>query len=328
MALPRGAVGCPRLSRDGEKGRQGGPWEHVGNTEKSVDMSKKIRMSSKGHLWSVLLLPAVVCGCILPLFAADIGECLFAVGEVNTDGIRVDGTRDSGYTETASFALDTHTEGVDTGTCARGAMAWSEDCLFLFVAVSDETPGAGDAVTLYLDAGNRGTGDTECFTVFSDGSTVYRRRQNGTALYGRDADPYFDGCVARKTETGYTVEATFRPGSCKPAPGEAIGLYIEVRDAALAEDTDASIAGPPITEEGAPSPVSVYGLSSSLGARGWEAGLYDYVVLAKATQAAPPHQGDPGLTEDVSTPNDGLGLIAAGAAAAVALGIALLRKKD
>ncbi len=148
----------------------------------------------------------------------------------------IDGERDELYNSSKMVeTLNCILRPTDGSEAANGKfeLLWDDEYLYAFVEVTDSVlnrmsaqPHEQDSIEIFVDENNQKTSTYE-----DSGDMQYRVNfQNWVTFNGKDSKYEFES-VSIETETGYIVEARWKPQTIKLEDGITLGMDFQVNDA-------------------------------------------------------------------------------------------------
>ena len=276
---------------------------------------------------------AILAGVILSSLAASVSASYDAakVADVpkvpSADLITIDGKMDDAvWADAVKVELNQFNTGEDNGTHGTAYMLWGDNTWYLFYDVSDaeivppaedmqqNSPWNTDSVEMFFDFGNEHADLVQQFRVDAAGWLSYYTEGGADSIYGPDAGQFFGDYAVTMDAAGYNVEVAVNLEKWGLKEGDAIGLQLQINDMTAANETGTT---------------AVYNMAQSLGAKSWDADLYDYVVLG-APLEVPEEPVEDAPVEDAPAESAPVtadaGIVAAAAVMAIAAGVVLSKK--
>ena len=278
------------------------------------------------------LFSVILAGVILSSLAASVSASYDAakVADVpkvpSADLITIDGEmNDAVWADAVKVEINQFNGGTENDTHGTAYMLWGDNTLYLFYDVTDpeivppaedlqqNSPWNTDSVEMFFDFGNEHADLVQQFRVDCSGWLSYKP-EGGATSYGPDAGKYFGDYAVKMDKDGYNVEVAVNLSEWGLAEGDAIGLQLQINDMTAANETGTT---------------AVYNMAQSLGAKSWDADLYDYVVLG-APLEVPEEPVEDAPVEDAPAESAPVtadaGIVAAAAVMAIAAGVVLSKK--
>ena len=166
---------------------------------------------------------------------------------------------------------------------------------------------------MFFDFVNEHADLVQQFRVDCSGWLSYKP-EGGATSYGPDAGKYFGDYAVKMDKDGYNVEVAVNLSEWGLAEGDAIGLQLQINDMTAANPSGTT---------------AVYNMAQSLGAKSWDADLYDYIKLGAELVIEEPVVDEPAVDApaDTTAPvTADAGIVAAAAVMAIAAGVVLSKK--
>ena len=278
------------------------------------------------------LFSVILAGVILSSLAASVSAAADAakVADVpkvpSNDLITIDGKMDDQvWADAVKVEINQYNTGDENGATATAYMLWGEGTWYIFYdvtdadiivpdqAMQDSQPWNTDSVEMFFDFGNEHADLVQQFRVDVEGWLSYYTEGGADSCYGPEAGQYFGDYAVTMDAAGYNVEVAVNLEKWGLKEGDAIGMQLQVNNC---------------TQDSPTATASVFNMEQSLGAKSWDADLYDYVVLGGALEVPE----EPAADETVDAPattaptTADAGIVAAAAVMAVAAGVVLSKK--
>ena len=229
-----------------------------------------------------------------------LGTSIGDVPYIKPDRIVIDGQYSSVWDNALKVEIDQFNNGDETcGTGATAHMYWTEGKWYLFVDVKDNDvaapdpimqenePWRTDSVEMFFDFGHEHSDLVKQFRIDCSGYPSYYEEHGINYAYGEAAKDYFDEYKVLQDEDGYNIEMVIDLSKWGLAPGDEIGIQLQLNDTTTAHPTEWR---------------SCWNMHQSMGAGSWDAPFYDYVTLkAKPVEEVKPVEIP--VTEDKDTPS-------------------------
>ena len=281
------------------------------------------------------LFSVILAGVILSSLAASVSAAADAakVADVpkvpSNDLITIDGKMDDQvWADAVKVEINQYNTGDENGATATAYRLWGEGTWYIFYDVTDSDivvpdqdmqdsqPWNTDSVEMFFDFGNEHADLVQQFRVDVEGWLSYYTEGGADSCYGPDAGQYFGDYAVTMDAAGYNVEVAVNLEKWGLKEGDAIGMQLQVNNT---------------TQDSPTATASVFNMAQSLGAKSWDADLYDYVVLGGALEV-PEEPADEAPAEDGAAAGTtapvtaDAGIVAAAAVMAVAAGVVLSKK--
>ena len=278
-------------------------------------------------LFSVILAGVILSSLAASVSASYDGAKVADVPKVpSADLIKIDGNMDDAvWADAVKVEINQFNVGEENDTHGTAYMLWGDNTWYLFYDVYDaeivpptedaqnNTPWTTDSVEMFFDFGNEHADLVQQFRVDTTGWLSYYTEGGADSIYGPDAGQFFGDYAVTMDKDGYNVEVAVNLEMWGLKEGDAIGMQLQINDCTTDSPTACA---------------NVFNMEQSLGAKSWDADLYDYVVLGAALEVPE----EPADEEVVDAPADpapstaDAGIVAAAAVMAVAAGVVLSKK--
>lgn len=278
------------------------------------------------------LFSVILAGVILSSLAASVSAAADAakVADVpkvpSNDLIVIDGEmNDQVWADAVKVEINQLNMGSEDGAQGTAYMLWGDNTWYIFYDVKDAdivppsenmqqtSPWSTDSVEMFFDFGNEHADLVQQFRVDTSGWLSYYTEGGADSIYGPEAGQFFGDYAVTMDKDGYNVEVAVNLEKWGLKEGDAIGMQLQINDC---------------TTDSPEACANVFNMEQSLGAKSWDADLYDYVVLGAALEVPE----EPAADEVVDAPADSApttadaGIVAAAAVMAVAAGVVLSKK--
>ena len=245
----------------------------------------------------------------------------------SADLITIDGLMDDAvWADAVKVEINQLNLGSEDGAQGTAYMLWGDNTWYIFYEVKDadivppseecqqNTPWTTDSVEMFFDFGNEHADLVQQFRVDTSGWLSYYTEGGETSIYGPEAGQFFGDYEVKMDSDGYNVEIAVNLANWGLKEGDAIGMQLQINDC---------------TADSPTATASVFNMAQSLGAKSWDADLYDYVVLGGALEVPEepaedvPAEDAPATTAPTTAD---AGIVAAAAVMAIAAGVVLSKK--